>query len=99
MARSGTWRLTAASSSFAWAIWDGEAVVYDERLALTHYIGPAALAVLQALEGQSGATCDELIERLRSAGHSIEPNAEDLQGLRDLLDGLNRCGLAEFRAS
>ncbi len=89
------WCVDAAAGRH-WRSWDDEVVVYHEPTASTLLLPADAAAVFLTLceAGPAGldepALCDEL--------GADAPDGAQRQHLRDILDSLQRSGLAECRA-
>ena len=90
------WYLAPEGAS-AWRAWDDDVVVFNDRAASTHRLDAASSAIFLMLVEQPGLTSTQIIDSLTSDGD--HPTPEEIGHLRDILNGLQACGLAESRAS
>ncbi len=90
------WAVDRASNTLI-RVWGHEAVVYDSRSSSTHLLSPAALAVYDALRELGPTSLTRILDHLGDEVESNAPSAEEERALRDILDSLQQCGLAESR--
>lgn len=88
------------SGARSWRAWDDEVVVYNQRTATTHQLGPAASAVFLTLADSDPVTEQDILSRMDAREERARPaTADEMKHLRDILDSLQSLGLAESRAS
>ena len=93
------WHLVSADS-LRWREWDGEVVAYVGASASTLLLDEASSAVVLTLSqaAPEGLSESALLDALGEAPADTDSAAE-LRQLRDILDSLQRSGLAESRAA
>lgn len=93
------WQL-APAATLVWHAWEGEVVAYASPSASTHLLNEASSAVFLALSeaGPEGSSEPRLLDSLGEAS-ADDDSAAELRQLRDILDSLQRSGLAESRAA
>lgn len=80
------WR-AASQDRVAWRVWEGEAVVFDERSGSTHHLGPIASRVFRCLlDAPAGRSVAELEATLAASpapagAAAIEATLADLARL------------------
>lgn len=93
------WRLDPAGAT-AWREWGDEIVVFNERTSSTHRLESLAAAVFSVLARSTGErSLPDIVRELDDdGGGECAATPEEIDRLRDILDSLRQCGLAECRA-
>jgi PqqD family protein of HPr-rel-A system len=88
------WRLVPADS-LCWREWDGEIVVFNDLTGNTHLLNPlAGLVWTRLVESRAMFSAAELTESIGQS-EAIEQDVALIEAIGEVLDDLERLGLAE----
>lgn len=88
------WRLVPADS-LCWREWDGEIIVFNDLTGNTHLLNPlAGLVLTRFVESRAMFSAADLTESIGQS-EAVEQDVALIEAIGEVLDDLERLGIAE----